>query len=158
MSSDPFRTQLGAPELIELYDYWVARRGSRPMPARADINPADIPRHLQNLMLVDVLPGEPVRFRYRLIGTRVVAATGEDRTGRLFHEVKFFELYPNMMEQYLQVVREARPFFSLEPFHSDVKDTVYQVERLMLPLGPEGGRPDVLLVYFNFKSGPYAGR
>ncbi len=158
LNSDPFRAQLGAPELIELYDYWVARRGSRPMPSRADVNPAEIPRHLQNLMLVDVLPGEPIRFRYRLVGTRVVAATGENRTGRLFHEVRFFELYPNMMEQYQQVVREARPFFSSEPFHSDVKGTAYEVERLMLPFAAEGDRPDLLLVYFNFKSGPFTGR
>ncbi|MGH6959636.1 MAG: hypothetical protein ACREE7_04055 [Dongiaceae bacterium] len=43
------------------------------MPRRADIDPLEIPRrNLPDLMLIDVLH-DPERYRYRLVGTRVVA-------------------------------------------------------------------------------------
>ena len=57
-----------------VFDYWVAKRGARKMPARADLEPGDIPGHLPDIGLVDVLPDEPY-FRYRLLGTRQVAAS-----------------------------------------------------------------------------------
>jgi hypothetical protein len=49
---------------------------------------------LPNLMLIDVLR-EPRRYRYRLIGTHVVTASGEDRTGRMFENVGFFKVHPD---------------------------------------------------------------
>lgn len=150
-----FREQLPARELVELYDYWDWRRQGRRMPGRQDIDPLDIPRHLPNLMLIDVLR-EPLRYRYRLVGTRVVAASAEDRTGRLFGEVEFFEKNPTVMEQYGSVVATGEPMHSLEPFRNFINDSTYQVDRLLLPLASDGERVDMILVYFLFRSGPFA--
>src|SRR5262245_46601200 len=105
---DDFRAELGSPRMFELYDYWLGLRHGHAMPSRADIDPVRIPRHLQNLLLVDVLH-DPLRFRYRLIGTRVVDATGEDRTGRFFDEVAFFARHQVVTEQYEAVVSTRRP-------------------------------------------------
>ncbi|WP_299396540.1 PAS domain-containing protein [Pelagibius sp.] len=77
--------------LRQLYDYWTAKRGGRPWPARADILPSEIPTVLPFVMLTDVLDGGAagesgggLQFRLRLVGTDV--AFGIDPTGQLLHE------------------------------------------------------------------------
>jgi hypothetical protein len=143
--------------LAELFDYWAARCRGRRMPSRRDIDPLEIPRkHLPDLMLIDVLH-DPVRFHYRLVGTRVVAASGENRTGRFFHEVPFFRAHSLVLEQFRQVAVTGRPLYSLEPFRNYIENTTYQVDRLLLPLSSDGDRVDMLMVGFHFKTGPYAG-
>ncbi len=149
------RDQLNHPSLVELYDYWSSRRRGRTMPARADIDPLDLPRHLPNVMLLDVL-GDPGRFRYRLIGTSIVAATGEERTGRTFDEVRFFREFPQAIEPYERIVRTGAPVYSKEPFRDRKSDAVYEVDSLFLPLGADGERVDMVLVYFRFTTGPFA--
>lgn len=65
-----FRAQLVVPEQRQLYDYWLARSESGLMPKRADINPADIPRLLPFISLIDV--GDKLeQSRVRLAGTRL---------------------------------------------------------------------------------------
>jgi hypothetical protein len=56
---------------LEFYEYWLGKgRGAgKAMPARADIDPLDIPALLANVFLIDVVPGNPRRFRFRLVGT-----------------------------------------------------------------------------------------
>jgi hypothetical protein len=151
---DDLRAQLADPDMIALYDYWLAQRRGRRMPSRRDLDPVDLPRQLPNIMLIDVQQ-PPLRFRYRLVGTRVVEASAEDRTGYYFDTVEFFALNPIIMAQYQQVVDSGSPLFSLEPFKNFVNDTTYQVERLILPLSADGKTVDMLLVHFSFKTGPW---
>jgi len=153
-----FRNALSGPGLIRFYDYWMALRGDRQLPARKDIDPLLMPRgFLPNIMLIDVLHN-PRGFRYRLVGTNVVNATGEDRTGRSFDEVKFFREHPVVLEQYETVVATREPFYSLEPFTNFISETAYEVDCLMLPLSDDGRFVDTVLVLFQFNSGPFAGR
>lgn len=56
--------QLHHPNLVQLFHHWQTMRGTRPMPRRADFDPASLPLLLGNLILVDVLR-DPLRFRYR---------------------------------------------------------------------------------------------
>lgn len=60
----------------ELYDYWNARRGRRPAPARSDIDPGDIRTALADTFIVrlDETAGHP----FRIAGTRVCALFGRD--------------------------------------------------------------------------------
>lgn len=153
-----FRDELSDPDLTKFYDYWSSLRGGRPMPSRRDLDPLQIPAaYLPDLMLIDVVH-EPLRLKYRLIGTHVVTASGEDRTGRFFDDVSFFKLHPAVMRQFEQVATSGRPLHSLEPFTNFVNGTTYEVDRLMLPLSGDGVRADMLVVLFQFKSGPHARR
>lgn len=127
------------------------------MPARRDVDPVRMPRHLPNLMLIDVLH-EPRRFRYRLVGSRVVSASAEDRTGQFFDEVTFFKNNPAVIDQYDAVVDSAVPHVSLEPFFNHSNNMAYQAKRLLLPLASDGKTVDMLMVYFHFTTGPYANR
>lgn len=125
------------------------------MPARRDIDPVQMPQHLPDLMLIDVLH-DPRRFRYRLVGSRIVSASAEDRTGKFFDDVFFFQHYPETFVHYNLVVDTATPHFSLEPFRNYSNNTSYQAKRLILPLARDGQTVDMLMVYFRFTTGPYA--
>lgn len=128
------------------------------MPARKDLDVTELaPACLPGLMLVDVFH-DPRRYRYRLIGTGVVAASGEDRTGRFFDDVSFFKLHPAVVQQYETVVATGQPLHSLEPFTNLRNGALYEVDRLLLPLSSDGQLVDMLIVFFQFKSGPYAKR
>ncbi|MDO8839252.1 MAG: PAS domain-containing protein [Parvibaculum sp.] len=66
--------------LAAIYSYWDKKRGTRTMPARADINPPDLREHLGWIILLDVLP-DLSDFRYRLIGTKVARYFRAEATG-----------------------------------------------------------------------------
>jgi hypothetical protein len=150
-----FRDELSDPDLIQFYDYWASLCGDRPMPSRKDMDPLQIvAKHLPNLMLVDVLH-DARRYRYRLVGTNVVEASGDNRTGRYFDEFDFFMIHPLVMQQYNQVVETGKPLYSLEPFTNLRTGSNYDVDRLLLPLSSDGRQIDMLMVFFKFKSGPH---
>ncbi len=69
-----------------LYEYWLSIRPTpERLPGRRHLDPLSIPQLLPNLFLLDCVGG-PVRYRYRLIGTRVVQFYGADYTGRWLDE------------------------------------------------------------------------
>src|SRR5215510_12704428 len=47
---------------LEFYEYWRRTGAGKAMPARADIDPLDIPQLLANVFLMDVVRGPPQRF------------------------------------------------------------------------------------------------
>src|SRR5471032_3086065 len=61
--------------VLEFYRYWLARRGERRFPRRADIEPTDTPHPLSGVMLLDV-HYEPLDFEYRLTGDAIVSRLG----------------------------------------------------------------------------------
>lgn len=150
-----FREHLAHPDLIRFYDFWLSLRGDRAMPSGKDLDPLNIPPEFSPyVMLIDVLRA-PRRYRYRLIGTQVVAATGEDRTGQTFENVGFIKANPVVLEQYNCVAENGRPLHSLESFTNLATGTTYDVDRLLLPLSSDGRTVDMVMVFFRLKSGPY---
>jgi hypothetical protein len=116
------------------------------MPSRRDIDPLQIPAgYLPDIMLIEV-SHEPRSYRYRLVGTHVVTASGEDRTGRSFEDVSFFKTNTAVMQQFEQVVNTAEPLFSLEPFTNFVTGR-NTMSTASLPLS-DGRLVDVVLVLF----------
>jgi len=92
----------------KLNAYWLAKAKGR-VPSRSAIDPVDVRELLPNLMLIDVV-SDPARFRYRLVGTRVVQYTGFDFTGRCIDEMVFQGR--DFMEQcYRRMLAERRPVF-----------------------------------------------
>ena len=78
-------THFEHPPLAAIYSYWSEKRGTRTMPARADINPPELREHPGWIILLDVLP-DLSDFRYRLTGTKVARYFGSDSTGRTVSE------------------------------------------------------------------------
>lgn len=62
---------------------WRDACGPRAMPRRADISPAKLKSCLRHVSLIDVVEGEPVDFRYRLLGQKLIDGFGSNLTGEL---------------------------------------------------------------------------
>jgi len=75
------------PLLIEFCAYWHEKRGGKAMPARADLDPVEIPRLLPYIYLVNV-HRDPLDFSYRLVGADVVANTRENYSGRRLSQIR----------------------------------------------------------------------
>lgn len=133
-----------------VYHYWNQKRGARPMPARADIDPADLVRHLPTIMLVDVRPGRSITggpvYVYRLVGTAEVTVRGQDPTG---HPVETHGVGESLIEavrNYDRVYESRAPWFdAYETLHTDryIRDG----ETLFLPLSANGRDVDMILVF-----------
>ena len=78
--------QLRSPIVRALSIYWQSKRRGRPMPAPADIDPAEIRPLLPSLIIAEYV-GAPVRVRYRLVGTQQVYYNGLDFTGCYLDEI-----------------------------------------------------------------------
>src|SRR5262245_3539799 len=126
-----FRDELSDPSLVRFYDYWLSLCRNGQMPSRKDIDPVAVPRgFLPNIMLIDFLIDQR-RFRYRLVGSNVVTASGENRTGKYFDEFQFFRDNPVIAPQYETVISTRRPLYSLEPFTNFISGSIYDVDRLI---------------------------
>jgi hypothetical protein len=78
--------QTKAPMIKELHGYWLSKCGNAALPDRSLIDPAEIKSLLPNILIAE--PSHPpFRVRYRLIGSRVAAASGMDLTGRYIDEL-----------------------------------------------------------------------
>jgi len=130
-------TQVTSPRIHRLYDYWQhrrARRGGR-LPKRGDIAPDEIKDLLPNIMIVDV-ERDPIRFRYRLVGTRVVEYNGVEFTGRYLGEIGWPE-EQDLIDGYTAVAKTREPVFGALAWEL-VSGAVGRCEFARLPLSEDG--------------------
>ncbi len=69
------------PGLQALHAYWQRKRGERPMPSRADIDPTEFRKLLPYVMLYNA-EGLGGPYTIRLVGTAIVQFVGQDDTGK----------------------------------------------------------------------------
>ena len=87
LSTRGFRAQLVTQGQRELYDYWLYCAGSRPMPARSDLDPLrSVPKLLPCIGLIDVARGLADAW-FRLAGTRLHDIYGEEITGKRVDQI-----------------------------------------------------------------------
>lgn len=129
---------------LDLYRYWDAKRAGRRMPARADIDPAEIRHLLPHLSIVEAMA--PGAFRYRLVGTRVVADLGRDVTGQMVGAlVRPATFAASLKVHYERVCNERAPLFVASAFRGP-GGAVHAISRLLLPLGPDDERANMVLL------------
>ncbi len=132
------------PRLRRLYDYWAAKRGERAMPARADLDPVEMPFALGNVILAEVLPETPPRFRIRLHGTTLTRYAGYDLTGRMLDEMPLPEFRELATRSFRKVARTGEPLHVLADRMLD--DRPQRYEALLMPLSSDGIRVEMLLI------------
>jgi hypothetical protein len=134
--------------LQPIYAYWETKRGARPMPRRADLDPSEIPpRLLPGITLVDVVP-DPRRYVYRLVGTMEVEVRGYDPTGKSVGEAYFGENAEDATECYDRVVATRAPVLDPLPF-LERRRGYSGAESLFLPLSNDGITVNMILVFFD---------
>jgi hypothetical protein len=132
------------PRLRRLYEYWRERRGERRFPARADIEPLDLTFLMGNLILVEVIQGEPLDFRIRLHGTNLVQRAGYELTGKMLNELPITQFRQLAMDTFRHVATTGKPFRGYRDRVLD--DRTHRYETVMLPLSNDGEQVDMLLV------------
>lgn len=93
------------------YSLWCQKmEGLGHLPARADFDPIEIPsKILPYLTLFDVIPsGQMIRFHIRLVGTGIVAETGQDTTGAFLDEMPNTEA---IVERATWIVANRKPVY-----------------------------------------------
>jgi hypothetical protein len=157
--STEFEGRIGDSTLIALYRYWDERRGTRFAPARRDIDPADIPKLLPHLLLVEILDG---RYRYRVCGTEVERHFGCSMGGKCVDELMRGEYLAYINSLYERLIATCAPVYS-ESAYANAETgragghSVFRTKRLMLPLSSDGDAVDMALVGQVFFSNRGAG-
>ena len=136
------------PDLITLFQYWTAKRGARAMPARADINPADIKPLLPDVMIWSAI--EP--FPIRLVGDHIVNFVGANNTGKSATDGMPDNAAAAMRGVILDVIAaKAARFRFGRAFWLPKKDYRF-FEAAYLPLSADGENVDMILggIKFDF--------
>jgi hypothetical protein len=133
--------------LRRLAGYWEKLSASRRPPARADFDPLDVPYALGYVSIIEV-QRDPLRFYFRLDGTKQVDLFGIDCTRRYLDETMPKDHAALAVRTYLEVMDSAAPQCHLRKvrFHERMID--YEI--LILPFsgdgnGGEGARVDFLI-------------
>ncbi len=120
------------------------------MPARADLDPLDMPKlALKDMGLMDVVEGGR-DFHYRLVGTHNVNRMGLDITGRRASEVYQGQYLDFLMAIYRAVVARRSCILSIGEF-TIAGPSNLSTTRLLMPLSATGDQID-MIVYHNSSS------
>jgi hypothetical protein len=122
-----------------LLAYWERRCEGRTMPAKRDIDPADLKPLLPYLMVAEIHQG-PLRVRYRLVGTEAVRLAQEDYTGRWLDESAWMAPeVESYIRQYAALVATRRPLLGTGHLVSeDGKERIFEWGKF--PLSEDGER------------------
>ncbi len=133
--------------LRPLLRYWIAACGDKRMPARADIDPVEMPiKLLPNVVLVDVVP-DPLRFRFRVMGTAVARMLDEDWTGYFVDEIP--NIHESVQRQYVESAKNRYPTVTMNEYDRYdpglMQHKLLRYECLLLPLSENGATVSMLL-------------
>jgi hypothetical protein len=134
----------GDKRIWRIFDYWRRISPSETvLPGRQHLEPLDLPEVLRWVWLVDV-QREPLRFRYRLVGTGHRDAMGADLTGRWVDEV-----FPGFarLRAHADLVAAAggETRYCRRAPELPVEKGLVRMERVVLPLARDGVTVDMLL-------------
>jgi hypothetical protein len=119
--------------LQRLYHYWLAKKGERIAPRRADIAPEEITELLPWVFLVEIV-GD--RLRYRLVGSAIIDEYGGGLAGKYIDEVDLDHVTAQMVDEYHHAARAIAPLVSRWSFTKN-NGRHLDYERLILPLSAD---------------------
>ena len=132
-----------SPFMRQPFAYWLARRGTREMPSRDDLDPLEMRGWLPQTMLFE--PLENGDFRTRLVGTDVRERVGVEMTGRLASELPIpRETALSVVAEFRDVMRGRQPTYRRHEHASLLTGKPIRFERLLMPLSSDGARVDML--------------
>jgi hypothetical protein len=128
---------------LDLYRYWLSKRGGRTMPARNDIDPADIPTLLPYISIVHKVDGE---FRFRLVGSAIARQFGRELTGDIVGSgvSNASESIAVLKAIGERVFATAHPIFATGQ-HVTKLGASHLVSTLLLPLSDDGRHVNMII-------------
>lgn len=131
--------------------YWFDKRGGLAMPARADIDPAEMKTLLPHIMLFDVQQ-EPRDFRYRLIGTEVRHHLARDLTGQWMSGIEFQRPPSEVWSNFERAIAAGVPLVGHPPYVGPHRDYLH-IEDAVCPLGTAEDGVTMLMIFADFLKG-----
>ncbi len=147
---DPSRLH---PSCRALLEYWEPNhRAPGVLPGRQHFEPLDVAPILPHVWLVEV-HREPLRFRYRLLGSHIDWFHGKSLAGQWLHETYADEpTCPLLLADYIEIVETRAPAWRRGPPRVVRAPQCREVEALRLPLAADGRSVDMVLgvsLYFD---------
>ena len=136
-------------EFRELLAYWQSKLEPGRLPGRQHIDPTELqPRHLSQLLLLDVVEVAPTRpryrYRFRVAGTGFSAIAGRDVTGHYYDEIGAPERTLPVIRALDLVVERKAPVYLSGRLSIPSQDYIW-VKRLGLPLAQDGDKVDMII-------------
>jgi hypothetical protein len=139
--------KLESPIVRQGLDYWLALRGSRPYPSRAELSPRDLAALLRHIVLIKLIEGG-ADYEYRIVGDAHVISHGFNMQGSRVSEVdRFSPGYGAVLKSlYDRAVRrrDAYAFRGWMERGEGRKQYIYS-ESVFMPLGPDANTIDHVL-------------
>lgn len=140
------KTKTTPESLFEHIDaVWSEARGTRALPRRQDVDPAKLGTSLPWVYLVEVVTGEPLDFRYRIIGEQLTRGLGQNITGGLHtqHADPQAPEWP-FYRAYLRCIESKRPQ-TIEHSFRNMNQTPVSTLARVWPLSEDGVTVSALL-------------
>lgn len=141
------------PDFKLVLELWRQKRGGRIAPARADFDPAELKAVLPRLLLLEVVPGEPLDFRYRLAGTASYDIHGLELTGRRISELEPPEFVAALHQDLIDLMQRPEPQLVRSDFTNREGNT-RSITILRLPLSSDGRGIDMFMILQNYGGDP----
>jgi hypothetical protein len=137
--------------LREVHAYWRELGHSLGhLPGRQHLDPLALKPHLPFLWMVDAVPvAQGMRYRYRLIGTEIVAARGGDDTGKFVDEVnRELAGRQEVSARFALVLQNGQAHWRLGPplWVNIIGDRAPYIENIYMPLAATDGTAGIVLV------------
>jgi hypothetical protein len=133
------------PLVRKFYEYWLSVAPPGRLPGRQHIAPEDIVPVLSRLWMLDVFR-DPLRLRYRLVGTDITRSVQRELTGMWLDEAQpeVFN-HPNLRDRYRFIFATSRPTWRRGPtlWHRDPTHRI--VENCLAPLATDGVTIDKII-------------
>lgn len=131
--------------LKDLHAYWLGKKGGDIAPPRSAIRPEELVQLLPTIGLMEVGDHAP-RLRFRLFGTELVKAYGEELTGKFAEHIDLDAVASEIINQLLTAAVECRPKIARVRFTKSLDGRFVQYERIALPLSDDGKTVNMLLL------------
>jgi hypothetical protein len=130
------------PQVRRFYEYWLAVAPPGRLPGRQHIAPEDLVKILPRLWMLEVFH-DPLRYRYRLIGTDIVRSLRREMTGGWLDEVQPETTQkPALRDRYRFIALTGRPTWRRGPTNWE-RDPVHRMtENCLVPLAADGKTVD----------------
>ena len=134
--------------ITSLVSHWKSKRRDDRLPARSDFPAESLKPWMGCITLVDVVR-DPMRFRWRLIGTTVTEHMGRDSGGKWFEDLYDAPTLAKHVSAYRTAVERGGPAYFRGNLQYVNKDYRY-FNSVHLPLAEDGTTVDMLMLGMDF--------
>jgi PAS domain len=127
--------------ICDLFRVWDEIRGDRLLPGRSDFDPMKIPELLPYIFMDDVFY-DPLRFRFRLVGTEIARGLGFDPTGE-FRDAK--GAFTDSWNRLCQTVEARTPVIGLNLVYRSPEKYFEDYTCIHLPFSADGERVNIIM-------------